>query len=300
MPPRTITEFAPAKINLALHVVGQRPDGYHLLDSLVAFASVGDRLTLTDAGPHSLTVSGPEATAVPQDDSNLVLRVAARFWTKGPLHIHLEKNLPVASGIGGGSADAAACFRGMMRLLDQQDPDSDRALLTPDSMAQLLRLGADIPMCLIGDPAHVSGIGETILPLDDFPHLPVVLVNPRVPVATPDVFRNLSQRDNAAMDPLPAELSDVAALIGWLARQRNDLQDAAMRLAPVIGTVLEALGATPGCRLARMSGSGATCFGVYDSVGQAETAAESLHHARPDWWIAPAVLDGQTRIGGQT
>ncbi len=207
MPPRTITEFAPAKINLTLHVPGQRADGYHLLDSLVVFASVGDQLTLTLDGPAGLGLSGPEAAALPEGDDNLVLRVARQFWMGAPLSIQLEKHLPVASGIGGGSADAAACFRGILHLLEARNEGQGAALMTLENMTRLLRMGADVPMCLIGEPAHVTGIGEGIAPVEGFPHLPIVLVNPRVPVSTPEVFRTLTRRNNSPMDPLPADLS---------------------------------------------------------------------------------------------
>lgn len=262
--------FAPAKVNLALHVTGQRADGYHLLDTLVAFASVGDHLSAEPATEFSLRVSGAEGDGVPEDDSNLVLR-AARLCRGGPRRFHLEKHLPTASGIGGGSSDAAAAVR-----LMQGDFDA----------AEILALGADIPMCLNPVAARVRGIGEEITPLPSFPEMHAVLVNPRVAVSTPPVFKALAIKENAPLSALP---ENSANFLPWLQDQRNDLQAPAETLFPEITLVLEALQTTRP-QLARMSGSGATCFAIYSDQVEAAQAATTLQQAQPEWWVKSCVL----------
>ncbi|MFQ6547534.1 4-(cytidine 5'-diphospho)-2-C-methyl-D-erythritol kinase [Aestuariibius sp. 2305UL40-4] len=278
-----IRVFAPAKINLSLHVVGQRSDGYHLLDSVVAFADVGDTLTISDASAPTLTIGGPEASGLSPSDGNLVTEVARRFWSGAPLQIHLEKRLPVAAGIGGGSADAAACYRGL-RGLAGYDP----VAMDESARDALLALGADIPMCVVSRTARVTGIGERIAPLPDIPPLPTVLVNPRVGVPTPMVFRMLEGKDNPPIDAPDATPDTLDAVIDWLEEQRNDLAAPALSIAPVIGDVLDAIHRTEECRLARMSGSGATCFGIYPTVAAAKAAARMLSRDWPDWWVAAA------------
>lgn len=276
-----IRVFAPAKINLALHVTGQRADGYHLLDTLVGFASVGDWLELSE-GATGFSVSGPEAAQVPADGRNSVLAAAGAFGFTGALH--LEKHLPVASGIGGGSADAAAAVRGIVALTGQE----------PAGLAaRLLALGADVPMCHASTPARVRGIGEEIAPLP-LPALPVVLVNPRVEVSTPAVFKALTEKGNPPLGAPPAP----ADLLPWLAARRNDLEPPAIALVPAIGEVLGAL-RNCGAGLARMSGSGATCFGIFTDDSKAGTAARALRARHPGWWVAAARLDGQDRLAPQ-
>lgn len=282
---RPVRVFAPAKINLCLHVTGQRADGYHLLDTLVGFASVGDWLDLCP-GAAGLTISGPEAAGLNADASNLVCRAAAAFWRGGPLGLHLDKHLPVASGLGGGSADAAACWRGIAAL---QGAGEDAAAL--------LALGADVPMCAFGQPARARGIGEVVEPVT-LPALVLLLVNPRVEVPTPAVFSALTRKDNPPLTPLPAHLN-AKDLVHWLKDQRNDLEQPALLIAPVIGRVLDEIAALPHCALARMSGSGASCFGIFDSDAQAEQAASRLRARHPDWWITPTRLDGQDRAAPQ-
>ena len=268
------TEFAPAKVNLTLHVTGQRADGYHLLDSLVVFADVGDRVSLRPDAALSLKITGPQAAALPVSDDNLVLR-AARLMG-GAAAITLDKVLPVASGIGGGSADAAACLRALAQL--------GRALPTE---AEVLRLGADVPVCLRGVPLRMQGVGEVLTALPPLPEAWLVLVNPGVGVATPAVFRGLARKDNPPMPELPP-MAAAPALAAFLHQMRNDLEPAAQAVAPVIGAVKAALAAQPGCLLARMSGSGATCFGLFGSAGAAEAAARAVQSAEPGWWVAPA------------
>lgn len=271
-----IEVFAPAKVNLALHVTGRREDGYHLLDSLVAFAPLGDRIWLEPAQTASLTVTGPEAAGVPDGPGNLVLKAAA--LAQGTARITLEKSLPAASGIGGGSSDAAAALRGLAAM----------GFPMPEALE---RLGADVPMCLVPQPSRARGIGEDLLPVT-LPPLPAVLVNPRVEVPTPSVFRALACRDNPPLPKLPE--TGTEGFIDWLALQRNDLEPAALEIAPVIFTVLRVLRATPGCRLARMSGSGATCFALYGSEAEAEAALTRVRIAHPSWWSACGTLGDQS------
>lgn len=276
-------ETAPAKINLALHVTGRREDGYHLLDSLVTFAEHGDRVTAQPAAADAFTLSGPFAEGLETDGGNLVVRardllraaVQAAGGEAPPVSLHLEKNLPVASGIGGGSADAAATLRALCRIWN--------AFLPEDVLAALaLKLGADVPMCLSGRPATARGVGELLTPAATLPSLNLLLVNPLKPVSTPEIFRRLARRDNPPMDPPPGSFA-LGEWIAFLAGQRNDLEPAARQLVPEIGIMLTLLNLT-GARLARMSGSGATCFGLYDTREAARAAERNLRAAQPGWF----------------
>lgn len=269
--PDTLIELAPAKVNLFLHVTGRRADGYHLLDSLAVFAGVGDVLRGEVAAGLNLEVQGPFAAGLSGEPDNLVLRAARALGGRGA-RLVLEKNLPVASGIGGGSADAAAALRLLCRLWQ---------LAPPDLPGIALALGADVPVCLVRRPSRMGGVGEL---LDAAPRLPrcgLVLVNPGVAVATVDVFR-ARRGDWSAPAELPRAWPDVAAMASDLRELRNDLEPPAIALRPVIGEVIGALAAVPGCRLARMSGSGATCFGLFDDPVLASEAAMRLR--RPRWW----------------
>lgn len=268
-----VHEFAPAKINLTLHVTGQRSDGYHLLDSLVVFADFGDHLSLSLSSHRSLSVAGPRANGVPEDQRNLVIK--AMEFSKLNAEVHLQKNLPAAAGIGGGSSDAAAALRGLARLYDIPIPTEPHTL------------GADVPVCLNAHAARIQGIGEIIQPLPDLPKLHAVLVNPGVEVPTPTIFKALKSRENTPMPDLP-KWDTTAALIAWVARMRNDLETPACQCAPIIRSVLTTLAADPDCLLARMSGSGATCFALTDSRTKAEDMANRL--ARPGWWVQPVTL----------
>lgn len=292
-----IAVFAPAKINLWLHVLGRRPDGYHLLDSLVAFAEIGDTLTAAPADGFSLVLDGRFAASLPVGDENLVLRaarlLAAETGTRAGVRFVLTKRLPVASGLGGGSADAAAALRALARLWRL---DLDAGVLA----ALALRLGADVPVCLAGHAAFVGGIGEAIEPAPALPKAPLLLVNPGMGLATAAVFRARADGGAAFGEAAPRWISapaDAAALAASLAGTSNDLTDAACRLAPAIRDVLSALAALPGCLLARMSGSGATCFGLFASMQAAEAGAAALSAARPGWWIAPTALCGAAASG---
>lgn len=291
-----LTRAAPAKINLALHVVGQRADGHHLLESLVTFADRGDRIGLAPSSEDRFTLSGPFAAELSvtgdDQDGNLVLR--ARDLLRGtlalegvdttPVHIHLEKILPIASGIGGGSADAAATLRGLLDLWHAQ--------IEPVSLAALaLKLGADVPMCLEGQPLVARGIGEEITPVPQLPAFPIVLVNPLVAVSTPVIFRTLEKKTNPPL-AMPAGPLSAAAWLAAMATMRNDLEPPACLLQPVIADVSGAL-ATAGAALVRMSGSGATCFGLFDSDESAQHAAHTLSAAHPEWYVLAARTVGR-------
>ncbi len=270
--------FAPAKVNLTLHVTGRRADGYHLLDSLVVFADIGDTVRVEAAETLSLDVDGPMAAGVPTDGSNLVMKAARFLDPARGARITLTKRLPPSSGIGGGSSDAAACLRALSALWDVP--------LTCDVLA----LGADVPVCMTPGAQRLQGVGDALSPVRGMPDCDILLVNPGVAVSTPRVFAALSSRDNPAMtDSLP-EWPSAEVLGDWLATQRNDLQSAAVTVEPVIADVLETLSST-GCLYHGMSGSGATCFALFPpGTGAAEVAAERLRTSRPEWWCAAGRL----------
>lgn len=279
--------FAPAKLNLYLHVVGRRADGYHLLDSLVAFAAVGDEIHAAPAPSLSLRVTGPRAAGLAGPvEENLVWRaaelLAASAGRTPAASLELVKRLPVASGIGGGSSDAAAALRALDALWRL---DLDRASL--DALG--LRLGADLPVCLLARAAWLAGIGEQVEPAPSLPPVAALLVNPGIGLPTPSVFaaRQGPFSEPARFAAMPADAAGLAAL---LARRRNDLTDAAIALLPEIGGMLERLERLEGALLARMSGSGATCFALFDRLAAAEEAAAQLHADEPRWWAAAAML----------
>ncbi len=295
---RPIDEPAPAKVNLTLRVLGRRPDGYHLLESLVVFAETGDRLTLTPGPDISFSITGPFATAIgplPQG-ANLVERAieAARRAAPG-LRLGaftLHKALPVAAGLGGGSADAAAALRAIARA----NPEDARRI---DWQAIARTLGADVPVCLAGRPAMMRGIGEMLSPLPSLPSLPALLVNPGVPLSTRAVFEALNA------PPAPAEragerpsggaavvlaLSTFAQVLTHILPRGNDLEETAARLCPPVSAVLHALRASAGCRLARLSGSGPTCFGLFENAAAASEAGTRIAAAHPDWWVCATGL----------
>jgi 4-diphosphocytidyl-2-C-methyl-D-erythritol kinase len=280
-----VRERAAAKLNLDLLVTGRRVDGYHELDSVVVFADdLADELTLAPAAGLRLDARGPFAADLPPAEGNIALRAARRLAEAAGLparaRIELQKRLPVAAGVGGGSADAAAVLRGLRRLW--RVPLDDAGLRRVG-----LGLGADVPVCLPGRAARMRGIGELLEPLDEAPELHLVLVNPRRPLATAAVFAGLGahRSDGRAEDPPVARAP--TAWLDWLRRTRNDLEAPARRLLPVVGEVLAALAADPGCRLARMSGSGPTCFGVFEGGEAARGAAGRIAAARPRWWVVP-------------
>ena len=273
-----LAETARAKINLHLHVTGRRADGYHLLDSLVVFADAADTVTLAPAEGLSLTIGGPEGGVLAAEPDNLVLR-AARLLAKvagRPLPgaaLHLEKRLPVASGIGGGSADAAAALRALDRFWGL-------GIGAAGLEALALRLGADVPVCLASRPARMAGVGELLSAAPRLPGFGIVLANPRVSLPTPPIF---AARTGPFSPPavLPETWTDAAAMASALRELRNDLEPPAILLCPAVAEVLTALRALPGALLARMSGSGATCFALFAEAEAAARAAEALP---PAWW----------------
>lgn len=281
--PSSVRVFAPAKINLFLHVTGKRADGYHDLESLVAFAGVGDTLAIEPAkGDFSLTLEGAFASALPGAGNNLVLKAAqslsAHVGVGEGARISLRKELPVASGIGGGSADAAAAIRGLASLWG----------LAADNLAELSRLaseiGSDVPVCLQSRTAWMEGRGERVTPLPDFPDIPIVLVNPGMAISTADVFRRLVIGEKNRVAKPHAAFASLERLLVWLADTRNDLEQPAKSIAPVIGDVLNALN-QHGAAFARMSGSGATCFGLFNSKESAMRAAHAIAEASSGWWV---------------
>lgn len=281
-----LVERAPAKINLSLRIVGRRADGYHELESLVAFAGIADRLSLVPDDTVALDITGPFAGKCGATADNLVLAAVEALRAPMPElkvgRFALEKNLPVAAGIGGGSADAAAALRLLARLNEISLDDARLA-------AAAVQIGADVLVCLASKARIMQGAGEILSAPVALPVLPAVLVNPGVPLATRDVFARLSLRRSAS--PAPARVPQAfEGLLAWLAARGNDLTDAAIAGAPVIADVLAGLGALPGARLARMSGSGATCFALFGTDGEAEAAARRLQAAHPAWWVAATPL----------
>lgn len=287
---RMINEFAYAKVNLTLHVTGQRDDGYHLLDSLVVFAGIADRLYAARSGVSSLTLEGPFGAEIPADMNNLVLQAAALFSPDQGVAFTLAKHLPPASGIGGGSADAAAAIRAILRMLNEEgDANAIEAMFASLDRAAVLRLGADVPVCLMSRPARMRGVGEDVASVN-CPECWITLVNPRVEVPTPQVFARLHSKTNAAMPEVLPDWADARALADWLQSQRNDLEAPALAIAPVIADALAALRAQPATLIARMSGSGATCFALSETKSEAEAIAAAVQAQNPKWWVASGVV----------
>lgn len=290
-----LSDIGRAKVNLTLRVVGRRVDGYHDLETVVAFADCADRLTLVPGGELKLETTGPMANACGQTADNLVLKAAALLAARVPElklgAFSLDKVLPVAAGIGGGSADAAAALRLLARLNDLSLDDQRLAEVA-------LQTGADVPVCLLSHACDMTGVGETLLPLD-LPELPCVMVNPRVPLATKDVFAALGLRhgellvgftDVIESPAWPERGASVADWVEALSYIGNDLEAPAMRIQPAIADVLSALHGSDGAMLSRMSGSGATCFAIYGDRARAQAAADKIRQARGDWWIHAGVL----------
>jgi 4-diphosphocytidyl-2-C-methyl-D-erythritol kinase len=290
-----LIEDGRAKVNLTLRAVGRRVDGYHDLESVVAFADCADRLSLTPGSSLDLKTTGPLAGDCGEAIDNLVLKAARLLAERVPNlklgSFTLDKVLPVAAGIGGGSADAAAALRLLARL-------NDLALDDERLLEVALLTGADVPVCLASRACDMTGVGETLLPLS-LPKIPCVMVNPRVPVATKEVFEALALRNGELL----VGASDVIGAAAWpeagasvedwvevLAANSNDLEAPAMRIQPVIGEVISALSATDGAWLSRMSGSGATCFAIYENTAEARRAAQKIQLAHPAWWVHAGIL----------
>lgn len=287
MAERPVSRTARAKINLDLLVTGRRPDGYHELDSLVVFAAVGDMVSVEAADRLTLAVDGPHAAAVPADEANLVVRAAQEMaWAarRPPgLALRLDKRLPVAAGLGGGSADAAAALLAIDELWGLGLPAEQLRDIG-------LTIGADVPVCLYGHACRMRGIGERLDPVRGLPELPLLLVNPGVAVATAEVFRRLKLDDDPSPRPFFPSNPSPLQLAAWLAESRNDLEAPAIAIAPQIGEALEVLRQLPGCHLARMSGSGATCWALFATGRDLVGAEGRIAQERPGWWRWAGVL----------
>lgn len=269
--------LARAKVNLTLHVTGRRADGYRLLDSLVVFPEIGDEVRVKAAQTLSLSIEGQFANLLESEPDNLVLQAARLLGPGRGAAIGLKKNLPVASGIGGGSADAAAALRGLSRLWD-----------IPLAVIDALTLGADVPVCQASHTSRMQGIGDVLTPVDGLPAFWIVLVNRGVAVPTSEIFNRLDSEDNPKMPGRIPDFGSIAQMADWLAGQRNDLQGAAILTEPGIADVLTALGSQNGCLLARMSGSGGTCFGIFNNVLDSVSCVDTLQRAQPNWWAMAA------------
>lgn len=282
MTTQSLSVFAPAKINLFLHVTGKRDDGYHELDSLVAFADIGDVVTISEASNFSFKIDGPFAEQL-DGNTNLVVQAAEAFASETGqdlnIDITLTKNLPVAAGIGGGSADAAAAMYGLSKLWG----------VSP-SEEFLLKLGADVPVCFASSSAQMQGIGEQLSPVS-LPEAHIVLVNPNIECSTVEVFKNFDEPHQSVSD-VPKTISDYQTLIEFLAAQENALSAAAQKAVPEIKDVLNAL---ENADITRLSGSGATCFGLFDDQQTAQEVAQHIQETHPSWWVHATVLEDQDR-----
>jgi 4-diphosphocytidyl-2-C-methyl-D-erythritol kinase len=289
--PQILTERAPAKVNLTLHVLGRRADGWHSLESLVAFSRSGDTLTLAEGGKLTLSVTGPGAAATGKTEDNLVLRAAQHFATRYPGArlgaFHLVKRLPAAAGLGGGSSDAAAALRLLARA-------NGCSLDEPRIIEAARATGADVPVCLSGQARMMRGFGEELGPPLTLPPLIGLLVNPGAPLETKRVFARMNIAPGAAAGfgghPAIDQNMPAGSLIAALRKSRNDMEGAACLLAPVISDVLAVLSAAPGCLLTRMSGSGATCFAIFKNCRSAVRARGVILRSHPAWWARTCVL----------
>lgn len=286
-----VQRTACAKINLNLHILGRRADGYHELQSLVVFGQMGDDIKLVphDFRADRLTIAGPFAHLLDADEDNLALIALQKFRQKWPcaqneyLHINLQKNLPVAAGIGGGSADAAA----VLSMLKEQ---ANIEIADDEYYAFALELGADVPVCLANRSAIMAGIGEKITPVFDLPELFCVLVNPKKTVSTAKIFARLNNTHNAPLPPMPKDMSNISEFIGWLNNTRNDLEQTACKLVPEIEQVLEGFNQDKHCIFTRMSGSGASVVGLYQCETDAKNAMHVLRDKWPHFWVQSAPI----------
>ncbi len=296
---KALTVLAPAKVNLYLHVTGRQDNGYHTLDSLVAFADIGDKIQFTPASDFSFVVQGPYEggfTFAERDSSpnsaNLVVRAA---WALAQathkdlrVRVTLTKNLPLAAGLGGGSSDAAAVLWGLMEWWDISQQT------IPGLADMVMALGADVPACLSCNPVIMRGVGEVLEPAPLMEEMPILLVHPGKRCSTADIFTFFDKPFRKEIS-LPEDLSDPDGFVAFLAEQDNDLTDPAVKAVPVIAELLDVLGTLPGCRLARMSGSGATCFAFFNDETSLYAAAEKLVLTHPDWWVRAGTLNRPER-----
>ncbi|MEH6475714.1 MAG: 4-(cytidine 5'-diphospho)-2-C-methyl-D-erythritol kinase [Sneathiella sp.] len=288
----SLSKLARPKVNLFLHVTGKRDDGYHLLESLVCFPCGGDRIEVSAADQITASVSGPFGASIGTTDENLVVKAAkllkTQFNITAGAHIHLEKNLPVASGIGGGSSNAAVCLQLLCELWNVTP--------SPEILSDIaLQLGADVPVCLAAVPALMTGIGEQVTPVAALPNLHILLVNPLVAVSTPEVFKAINWSSLPAYDDYEDVGSSADGFIAKLAQTSNHLQAPAISLLPEIATVLKMIEAQPDCLLSRMSGSGATCFGLFNSAGEAAFAQKKILEIKPDWWSLSSAINSEAQ-----
>lgn len=272
------TELARAKVNLCLHVTDRRADGLHVLDSLVVFPKFGDEITISESDEYNLLINGLFGKDLSVED-NLITKALELFPVKEKFKVTLAKNLPVASGIGGGSADAAAIIRVMSKRFDEP------------SLSEQTKLGADIPVCVQQRFTRMQGIGDRLSILPQVPKFWMVLVNAGVLVHTGEVFSKLDKYKNTALEDIPAEFDDAPHLFSYLQRQRNDLQKAAVSVCPVIHEVLREIQQTSNCALARMSGSGGTCFGIFKDKKDADFAVETIKQKHSSWWCVAAEVN---------
>lgn len=283
-----ISESAPAKVNLYLHILGRRSDGYHVLDSLIVFVDFGDHVTLIARAPYTLSISGPFARTLLEErkSDNLVWRAATAFAERVgrtlDTSIHLQKLLPIAAGLGGGTTDATACLRALARLWNI---DPSHTVLK--EVAQTI--GCDGAVCLYPRPWFIGGVGESLFPAPSLPPCSLVLINPRIPLSTTEIFQNFKGPFSlpGRFQVAPKNLHDFVTL---LSQRHNDLTTTAIQKLPLISEILSVLKMTPGCHLARISGSGATCFGLYESPYQAQKAADSIQQQHPQWWVQYVTL----------
>lgn len=291
-----LTEIARAKVNLFLHIRGRRPEGYHTLDSFVVFPAIGDAVEAEPASGLTLSVTGPFGDGLSAGVDNLTLAAATALSDRMKAiragegigaALRLTKNLPVAAGIGGGSADAGAALRLLSRMW--------RGVPLDDLDDIAFALGADAPMCLAQRPALIGGVGERLAPPPPFPAFWMVLINPMQPLSTAEVFGALERRENPAGPKPPAQFADLDHLTSWLSTCRNDLEAPARALRPAIGRCLSALTWRRACRFARMSGSGATCFGIFGGEAEALSAADEIRKAEPAWWVSAAPVEAWER-----
>lgn len=295
---KTLSIFAPAKLNLYLHITGRLDNGYHLVDSLIGFVDIGDQIKIEPATDFELQIEGPFActfNAKEKDSSphsaNIVAQAAwlfAQYAKKVPnIKVTLTKNLPLAAGIGGGSTDAGALIWGLMEIWGI--PPSTHYL------PELLKtLGADVPVCLHCEPARVRGIGDIIEPAPAMPEIPIVLINPGKPCPTGNVFRLYDKKFRNEVT-LPKSFDSLTALVGFLYEQGNELEDSAKETVPEIANVLHALSVQSGCMLARLTGAGATCFGLFETQETAQAATRTIREENPDWWVETGFLNRPQR-----
>ena len=283
---QNISVFAPAKINLYLHITAKRNDNYHLIESLIVFANYGDKITVTPAEKFGLQINGQFAPYIKPNNDNLVIKAAMLLakasGIKATGNITLTKNLPIASGIGGGSADAAAALLALRKLWDVPISNEDMSNLA-------IKLGADVAICLQRTASIVTGIGEKINPVPILPKFWLVLVNPNLLVSTAEVFAAYKDKFSTPQ-PMNTQPKDLEELISLLSNRGNDLTGASISIAPVIKEVIEVLEATPNTVLSRLSGSGATCFAIFKTKFDAEAAAKKLIHKYPQWWVRATSL----------